>query len=229
VKRIQTITKIEEGFFMNSIRRILATVCALALAFSLTAAQAEDVTIEKARFSPYDMNVNYVYLHASKDEAQAVFPNLLGSETTTSAATGETEETWNYSGMNLTFSGEGKLIGADVTSAAYTGPRGIKVGMTALQVFELFYMDPKSTTSSLFYSAGYVEAFAAQLPPCGYVQCNDDGTFDLMYLAPLTAYGDDVLANPTDFVYQNTAQFTVHFDSTATVTGFSWRLSPMAE
>ncbi|MFH1512085.1 MAG: hypothetical protein ABIG45_01895 [Bacillota bacterium] len=215
---------------MKSIKHILAIVCSLALLFSAAVAQAEAVTMETARFSTYDMNVNYVYVYATREEATAVFgSNLPDVRTETSQATGETVESWVYGDMTLSFNSAGKLIGAEVYGPAYTGPRGIRLGMTPDEVSGKFYRDPGSASNYVFYTAGYVEVFESQLPPCGYVRHNDDGTFSFLYEAPAVPYGDDVIGDPTNYVYQETAALTVTFDQDGKVARIGWWLGALAE
>ena len=213
---------------MKAIRNILATGCCALLitALTITGAAADVAT---ARFSMQDMNVSYVFAGATVEDAQAVFGVPLSSETVTLGATGETQEILHYNGLTLTFSGVHKLIAADVSDAAYTGPRGVAVGQTAQDVATKFYIDPQSDTVSVMYTAGYVEALDSQLPPCGYEQTNDDGTYALVYAAPALPWSDAVLADPTGFIYEELALFTVTFQADGIASGYSWQLGSWAE
>ena len=213
---------------MKSGKVLLSAVCCLLLVFA--AAQAETATPpETARFSSGDMNVNYVYLGADEAQAEAVFRGEHTVEAETSAATGETQQIWQYEGLTLTFGEGGMLIGAAVADPAYTGPRGLKLGMTAQEVSALFYQDPDPEHDALFYAAGYVDALSSYLPPCGFVQRDADGTFTFLYLAPVTPYGDDVKADPGNFLFQDTAQLIVQFNADGTVVSFTCRQSALAE
>lgn len=214
---------------MKSTRSILALTCCALLVFSLTSALAEDIQTTTARFSPQDMMVSYVYAGASMDDALAVFGTPENSEAVESAATGDTQERLYYTGLTLTFSGERKLIAAAVDNAAYLGPRGVAVGQTVQDVAAKFYLDMNSASNTVLYTAGYVEELDAQLPRCGYVVVFDDGGYSLIYAAPAEPFGADLLADPTNFIYEELALFTVTFDAAGTVTGFNWNLGPWAE
>ena len=208
-------------------KTLLAAVCCLFLTFS--AAQAEPALVETARFAAGDMNVNHVYFGATQAEADAVFRGEHAVRAETSAATGSTQQIWEYDGLTLTFNESGALIGASVQNEAYTGPRGLKLNMTADDVAKLFYVDPQQDNSSVFYAAGYVDALSSYLPPCGYMQQDPSGTFAFLYLAPVTPYGDDVKADPTNFLYQNTAQLIVQFGADGKVVSFTCAQSALAE
>jgi hypothetical protein len=214
---------------MKTIKSILAIACCALLLGSLVTAQAEAAAPVTARFSLYDMLVNYVYVSATQEEAEAVFGAPESTESTTSEATGETSEIWYYTGLQLTFSGDGALIGADVNAGPYVGPRGIALGQTAQEVADKFYMDPASSSETVLYSAGYVEALDAQMPPSGFLQANDDGTYSINYVAPSAPFSDDMLADPTNFVYESLATLTVYFGKDDTVTEFAWKLGAWAE
>lgn len=214
---------------MKAIRSCLAIVCLLLLALSLTSASAEAALPVTARFSPHDMAVSYVYAGETRDVAAAVFGEPASSEYVMSEATGETSEFWYYGGLTLTFSEEGKLIGAETDDAAYVGPRGVAVGQTPEDVIGRFFVDPDWGSDTVLYTSGYVEFTQAQFPPCGYIRNNDDGTFFLIYVAPDSPFGDDVLSDPMDFVYEPLATFVVNFGTDGTVTDYEWYLRPWAE
>jgi hypothetical protein len=214
---------------MKAIRSRLAIVCSLLLAFALTSAAAGTAVPVTARFSPHDMAISYVYAGETRDEAAAVFGDPARSEYMMSEATGETSELWFYDGLTLTFSEEGKLIGAETDDTAFVGPRGVAVGQTPEDVIGRFYVDPDLDSDTVLYTSGYVEFTETQFPPCGYVRSNDDGTFFVIYVAPDSPFGGDVLSDPMDFVYEPLATFVVNFGADETVTDYSWNLGPWAE
>lgn len=213
---------------MKSIKSIFAAACCALLLVSLAAAQADSTPVI-ARFSVGDMLVSYVYAGAVQDEAKAVFGVPESTESVTSEATGDVSENWYYPGLMLTFSGNGTLIGADVNGAAYVGPRGITLGQSAQEVAGKFYLDPDSSSDTVLYSAGYVEALDSQLPPSGFLQAGDDGTYSITYAAPSAPFSDEVLADPTNFIYENLATLTIYFGKDDTVTEYAWKLGAWAE
>jgi hypothetical protein len=216
----------QRRIYMKSIKRILATACAVLLVFSLAAASANPAL---APFSLRDMAVGYVYAGETPNEVAAVFGEPENSDYVVSEATGEMSEHWYYDGLILTFSGEAKLIGAETGSGAYIGPRGVAVGQTLEDVIGRFYRDLNISDTDVLYTSGYVELMEAQFPPCGYIQRYDDGTFSVLYAAPETPFGDEVLTDPMDFVYEPLATFMVNFNSSGTVTDYSWDLRPWTE
>jgi len=212
---------------MKRIRFILAAACSLLLVFSLASAAAgAPVT---ARFSPHDMAVSYVYAGETREIAAAVFGEPASNEFVMSEATGDTSEFWYFDDLTLTFSEDGRLIGAKTGDAAYTGPRGVAVGQTLEDVVGRFYVDSALASDTVLYTSGYVELMDTQFPPCGYVRHNDDGTYFLIYVAPDSPFSADVLSDPMDFVYEPLATFIVNFSSDGTVTDYKWYLRPWAE
>jgi len=214
---------------MKRIRNILVFACCTLLLMALVPAQAEVAAPAAARFSAGDMNVAYVYAGATMDEAEAVFGTAESSETVTSGATDETQTIWHYDGLTLTFSGEDTLIAAEADDAAYLGPRGVTVGQTVEEIAAKFYYDINTASNTVLYTAGYVELLDAQLPPCGYILLYDDGTYSLNYAAPVKPFDESVLADPTDYMYEELALFTVTFNAEGTAVGYSWVLGPWAE
>ena len=215
---------------MKKFRRFLSLTCFFSLLLALIAAQAmASDTSDAAIFSPEDMSVGGLALYAIQDEAAALFGTPEKTESFTWDATGDTFETWTYGDLTLTFNAGGEAISAQVYGKQYTGPRGVQVGQTAEDVAGLFYTDPDTSANGVFYSSGYVEELDAQLPPCGYVLRNEDGTFSYNYVAPMMPFGDDVLQDPTNYVYEDLALFQVNFDADGLVTDFSWSIGPWAE
>lgn len=214
---------------MKRIRNILAFTCCALLLLSLAAAQAEAVTPATARFSAGDMNVSYVYAGAGMEEAEAVFGAAESAESITSAATGETQDIWHYDGLTLTFSGNDTLIAVKAENAAYPGPRGVAVGQTLEEIASKFYYDMNTASNTVLYTAGHVDLLDAELPPCGYILLNDDGTYTLNYAAPAKPFSKDMLNDPSDFVYEELALLTVTFDADGTAVEYSWALGPWAE
>lgn len=215
---------------MKSCRRILALALSILLVCSLTTAwatQTENPLV--ARFSVSDMAVGYVYVLSTGEEALSVFGEPVSSETLMQEATGEELETWYYDGLDLIFDGEGMLIGANVSSPAYIGPRGMRVGQTADEIVSLFYIDTAIADDTVLYSARYVEALGAQMPPFGELFSLDNGGFTLHYAAPSAPFSDEVLNDPMDFIYEELASLTVMFDASQTATEFHWFLGPWAE
>lgn len=214
---------------MKLMKRIFAVSCSLLCVLAIAAAQAETVQPVLARFSVNDMAVSYVYVNSSYDQTEQVFGIAPDVEYIAEEATAEQKEVWHYDGMTLTFSDDGTLIGAAVTSAAYPGPRGVQVGQTREDVINRFFQDSEIDDETVLYSSGYVELYGEQLPPCATVQYNDDGTFAIKYAAPSEPFSDAVLADTTNYIYESLALLTVNFDAEGTVTSYSWVLGPWAE
>ncbi len=208
---------------MKTARRILAFVLSTLLVFSAAAALAAE------RFSQQDLMVNAVTASMNKDQVKTLCGDPASIEKVEQAATGDTQEIWHYPEFSLTFSHDGSIVGAYWVNAAVTGPRGLKVGDTAQKVVNAFYVDPATGTSTVQYSAGYVEALNAQLPPCGVTVNNNDGTFAIWYLDPIEPYGADVLANPAEYVFQKHASLLFTFDGSAVVTAIGWTIGTLAE
>ncbi len=214
---------------MKSTRSILAIACCALLVFSLTSALAETGAPVIARFSPDDLAVSYVYAGATKDEAKETFGEPADMEFVEIGATGETQEIWYFDGLTLTFSEENTLVGAEAGSGAYPGPRGIAAGQTLEDVTGRFFRDPGLISTDVLYTSGYVEDLEAQFPPCGYIQREEDGTVSVFYVAPVSSFGDDVLSDPMDFIYEPLATLAVHFGPDGTVADYAWYLRPWAE
>ncbi len=212
---------------MKFIRRMAAVACLSLFLLSLTAAQA--ATPALSRFSLNDMAVSYVYVNTERADVQWMFGEPIDIEHYTSEATGEETEIWQYLGMSLTFNSEGKLFHAEVSSDAYIGPRGLRVGQTSADVIALFYIDPNLESDTVLYTSGYVEWMDVQFPPFGELRYNEDGTFALHYGAPTGAFREYVEENPINYIYENLALLIVNFDENAVVTDFRWDHGPWAE
>lgn len=214
---------------MKNMIRILAITCCVLLALAPAAALAGSNTAGNAKaFSPEDLTVDNVSLGATQTDVGDAFREQHGSGTETSGLTGQTVTTWYYGGdMTLTFNGEEQLIGAVVTDDKHTGPRGLKVGMTVREVIALFLVDPSSGTSSVPYTSGFSDRYQMQIPPCGYVERHEDGTISVVYLAPMTPYGDDVKNDPDSFIQKDHAQLLINFDKDGKVTSYSLGQGPL--
>ncbi|NLI20262.1 MAG: hypothetical protein GX418_01745 [Clostridiales bacterium] len=206
----------------RTIRRILALSLVLCLFLAASALG------EAARFGPQDLNVNAAYAGASETDVRQAFGEPVSAETSTQAATGDTLTTWRYDGLTLRFT-EGRLTGADWTSPAPNGPRGLKVGDSLDTVTGAFYRDA-AASEDVLYTAGWVDALQAQLPPYGIVIRHADGSVTVQYLAPVEPYAADVAASPAEYVYQSHAILTFSVSSdTSTVVEINWSLGALAE
>lgn len=208
---------------MRNTRTVIAlALSALLLAMAVPAFAAD-------AFSAADLNVNSIAANASPDEVRSALGEPATAKTSTEAATGNALEVWAYDGLTLTFT-SGKLTGADWTNPALIGPRGLRIGDTQATVQSAFMMNGAQTDATVLYSAGLVEATGAQLPPCGTVSVQPDGSVTVLYLAPVTPYSADVLADPASYVYQSHAALTLSLSAdTQSVVGIHWALGPLAE
>jgi hypothetical protein len=214
---------------MKTARRTLALVISTLLVLSAASAAAQTAGAAAARFSSSDMTVSSLLVQATEAEAKSLFGEPQSTETIEVPATGEVQNLWYYDGVTLTFSSEGKLVGAVITAPDIAGPRGVEVGDPIQEVVNAFYVDPESGTSAVLYSAGYVESLDAQLPPFGVTMRNEDGTFVLWYLDPVQPYGEDVLADPAQYLFQSHDSLLFLFGGASTVTSISWSVGALAE
>lgn len=205
------------------IKPVTIALCLL-LALSACPALAEPTPLALA-----DLSVNAVYAGATPETVRAAFGNPASSDTSDEAATGNTKETWQYSGLTFTFT-NGTLNAAEWTDVRLTGPRGLRIGDSKDTVITAFYRDTSQTDSDVLYTAGWVEAFEAQLPPCGTVRHPSDGVTEILYRCPVEPYPADVQSDPTLFVYQTHASLSFLLDSaTDAVTTIRWDVEPLAE
>ncbi len=209
---------------MRKIRMFLSITLAALLALSAAPALAKDAAV----FSSDDLNVNAVYAGASPEDVHTALGSPESSETVEVPATGETQVLWYYNNLSLTFAGEA-LIAAQWTDPALIGPRGLRVGDGQETVLGAFYRDPAQTNADVLYTAGWVKEQGMQLPPSGVITHNEDGTFYIRYLSPMEPYGEDVLADPMNFVYQSHASLTFSFDLDGMVSDIQWSVSILAE
>ena len=206
---------------MKSILRMFAVTCCALLTLSLAAAE----TAAPAAFSGDDLVMDGLRVNAADAEISAA---LTGREYTKQLdyEEGATAKEWYVGNMVLTVDTEKGLVGATALDDTVTGPRGLKVGMTANAVVKLFKVDGSTGTSSVFYSAGATGSDRLpQLPPCGYVQRDADGSISFVYMSPLEPYGDDGLSDPARFITKGLDELVVKFDQNGNVSAFSWSRS----
>lgn len=202
------------------------TVLVLLLLFVPAASLARG---EATPFSVQDVSVNAAAAGAAMDDVRSTLGNPVSEQTETVAATGDTADTWRYENLTLVFT-NGNLSHADWTDATRIGPRGLKIGDSRDAVLQAFYRDPAQTDSGVLYTAGYVETFKSQLPPCGLIQQGADGATEIVYRAPLEPYSADVLADPAQYVYCAHASLYFTIDSaTDMVTRIQWDIGALAE
>lgn len=209
--------------------RILAAACCLLLALPLIAAAETAAPAATGPFTAQDLVLNGLAAGATTKECETFAQGLTDHKLDITEFDMDAKESWNFGDLLLTLDFEGKLSEAWVYTDYYTGPRGLKVGMTAQEVVNLFYIQPNPKSSSEFYSAGTVGSTNKPLPPCGYVTRRENGTFSFTYLAPVTPYGEDVAKNPESYANQDTAQLTVNFGTDGKVESFSWSIGWLDE
>lgn len=183
-----------------------------------------------APFSLADLALNGVTPGASMDAVKTALgaPQNSGTETT-SPATGSKLQNWTYDGLVVSFT-DGLVSCVDTTSAAYTGPRGLRVGDTEETLRNVFYYDVAEKHRTVLYSAGWIESLSEPLPPCGTATKWDDGTMYYQYLAPVEPYSADVLASPETYLFQKHACLTLFVSKdTKTVTELSWFVDALSE
>lgn len=183
---------------------------------------------EAAPFTAGDLNVNAAYAGMLSEDVRALFGAPASTETLDVPATGETQLVWTFDGLTLTFVTD-ELISAQWTNPALTGPRGLRVGDSAETVLDAFYRDPAQTDADVLYTAGWVAQQGMQLPPCGTVTHNEDGTLYVRYLSPMDPYSKDVLDDPINFVYQRHASLLFTIDADGYVSNILWDVAPLAE
>lgn len=205
----------------NSKRNIALLLCTLLLLVAVPALAAD-------AFSAADLNVNTVSAGATPDEVRAALGDPANAATSQQAATGQSQETWQYDGLTLVFT-EGKLSDAQWSNPALIGPRGLRVGDGQETVLKAFRMDTAPVETGVLYSAGTVAATGAPLPPCGVLSATGDAA-QVLYLAPITPYGADVQADPASYVYQSHASLTLTLSGgDRTVSAIRWSLGALAE
>ncbi len=209
-------------------RRILAAACCILLALSLNAAATASTTAT-GPVTAKDLVLNELTAGATTQACENFAQGLKDHRLDITQFDMEAKETWNFGDLLLTLDFEGKLSEVWVYSDYYTGPRGLKVGMTAQEVVNLFYIQPNPKSSTEFYSAGTVGSTNKPLPPCGYVKRNENGTFSFNYVAPVTPYGEDVTKHPENYVNQDHAQLTVNFGTDGKVESFGWSIGWLDE
>lgn len=209
-------------------KKALQTSVALALVLLISAVLLSAFG-EATPFTKQDLNVGALYAGATPDEVKASLGEPTSTKSETVAATGDAMDTFQYDWLTLAFT-NGNLTHAEWTSPTLTGPRGLKVGDAKETVLSAFYRDPAQSNANVLYSAGYVEAFDSQLPPCGFVNRNSDGTTEIVYRDPMEAYPAEVQADTTQYVYASHASLYFTLDSaTETVTAIRWDVGALAE
>jgi hypothetical protein len=183
-----------------------------------------------AQFSLADLTLNGLVPGATTDDVKAALGAPLSqTEETTQPATGAKTQDWTYDALTLSFS-DGVLCFVDTTSAKYTGPRGLKVGDTEDTVKNAFFVDSAETHYTVLYCSGWIDSLSEPLPPCGTATTWDDGTLYYQYLAPVTPYTADVIAQPESYLFQKHACLTLLLDAkTKTITDLSWFVEALAE
>lgn len=205
----------------NSKRNIALLLCTLLLLAAVPALAAD-------AFSAADLNVNTVSAGSTPDEVRAALGEPAGTSASEQAATGQSQETWQYDGLTIVFT-EGKLSDAQWINPALIGPRGLRVGDGQETVLKAFRMDTAPAETGVLYSAGTVAATGAPLPPCGVLSATGDAA-QVLYLAPITPYGADVQADPSSYVYQSHASLTLTLSGgDRTVSAIRWSLGALAE
>ncbi len=202
----------------------LSLLCLLVLTALPAAAAMPDMP-----FAYADLTVNGLPAGATIDQTLVALGEPISrGEETTEAATGDVMQTLTYDGLTLTFT-QDLLSDALFTSAAFTGPRGVAIGMDEAALNTAFPYDTASVKDGVLYAAGWVEALELPLPPCAKTLTLDDGTTMIQYLAPVTPYGEAVLESPEGFLYEPHAGFAVTLDSSLAITAMEWHVGALAE
>ena len=202
----------------------LSLLCLLVLAALPAYAALPDMP-----FAYADLTVSGLSAGATVDQTvSALGEPAARGEVTIEAATGDEQQTLTYDGLTLTFTWD-LLSDAQYTSAAYTGPRDIAVGMDETALNEAFPYDASAVQNGVLYAAGWVDELELPLPPCAKALTLDDGTTMIQYLSPVTPYDEAVLSSPGSFLYEQHAAFSVTLDANRVITAMEWHVGAMAE
>lgn len=212
---------------MKHSRTTLALV--LACLLMLAALPAAAAALPQSPFAYADLTVGGVPAGATIDQTVALLgePAQRG-DATTEAATGDTLQTLTYEGLTLTYT-QGLLTDAQLTSAAFAGPRGIKLGMDEAALNAAFTYDQTAAKDGVLYAAGWVDALGLPLPPCAKTMAYDDGTTTIQYLSPVAPYSAEVLSSPEAFLYESHAGFAVTLGTDKVITALEWHVGALAE
>lgn len=216
---------------MKLSRFTFVITCVFALAISGTAALAtSEAGMTPERFSDADTVVNGLAAFSTIDDLKPQeFPTdeldsqtILNSESSdNNLITNDTAYLMRFEGCTLAYNNQNELVGAHVSDPIHAGPRGLHIGMTAQEVFVLFYRDPNPTSCSVFYSAG-TDAAGSQQPPCGYVLRQGDGTFSFIYITVSTEHERFADAS-------RNIELTVNFNTDGKVSSYDWERGPLNE
>ncbi len=198
----------------------------LCVALALTAPTA----FAAEPFTYTDLAVNGVPAGASPAEAVAVLGEPLAKDDPVEIpATGDIAQQYHYDGLTLTFT-DGLLSGAEMSTQAYTGPRNLAVGVQEETLLQTFPYDEAIGGDGVLYASGWVEALGQPLPPSGTMDVEDNGALCYTYLAPVTPYSAELLAEPEAYVYEQTAMLIALVDpDTRVISSLMWAVQALAE
>lgn len=207
---------------MKTVKSILAIVCFLLFALSLTSAPADTSSANPAPFTTDDAVVDDLNAGMSTTQVEGLSgkPNEIKYSDVTPGD--KAREVWGYDGMNLTFEND-RLVKAEVFGKGHTGPRGVKVGDPVTSAIRKFYISPKAYGDVFYWNEGAGD-FNPNLPvaDCGYMKVNADGTYELFYLAYSNPTSEEILTETSEHTAQgHSASFNVKASPTGVIS-FEW-------
>ena len=193
----------------------------LALLLALPAALAEEPT----RFEAAELSALTPAYGMSRAQAKEALGEPNTWETTSDGA--NVMDRYQYPQATLTFLND-LLVRAEWEREDWGAPRGLTVGMSEEDVLAVFCVDDAQKESFILYESGYVPTLNAYLPPCGVVGDSGDGTREIVYQAPLSAYPASVADAPAS--YADFPHATLNFRISALtrrVIAIAWTVSPL--
>ena len=209
---------------MKRTRLSLALALMLALVSLLTPALSEALP-----YAASDLVCNGLAPGATLAQVQAALGEPTSvEEAQTQPATGAQLQTIHYAGLTLVFT-DGALSSAEWDSSAYEGPRGLKVGDAEAAIAAAFPYDPAQATDTVLYSAGWVDALSAPLPPCALRTPQENGSTMYTFIAPVTPYSAEMLATPEAYVYETHGWLGFLVNPDQTIVTMAWGVSALSE
>ena len=193
----------------------------VALLLMLSTALAEAPT----RFGAEELNALVPAYGMNRAQAKEALGEPTTWETTSDGA--EVLDIYHYPQATLTFLND-LLVRAEWEREDWPAPRGLAVGASETEVLAAFFVDDTQKERFVLYESGYVPALATYLPPCAVVGENGDGTREIVYQAPLSAYPASVADDPASYVELPHATLCFRISTlTGRVTAVMWTVSAL--
>ena len=191
---------------------------------------------EQIQVGPFTKNDAYfsdIRIGDAKDDVLAKAGQPQSTSEIVLEATDETRDINEFSFGQLVFVNE-KLVVAQIRDDTYTGPRGIKVGMTIDEVAAKFVAEKEIETEfmSIYYRANPGEDTLYTVPPCAVLYKGDMQTLAFsVFSEESDAEGLTVEQLKDEYTYMHMEQYqlTCEFDAQGIMYSFAVRLGTPSE